>query len=204
VAEFREAYLLWAAAPVAAYLLLWVWLSNGLPGDAAPLPDLPLLNPLEMGHVLVLLALLSWWRGLPAAGRRWMPAPVAVAGLGLTGFALYTGAVLRACHHLAGVPWQGSALFASTLTQASLSVAWALLGVALMVLGHRRLHRVVWGAGAGLLAVVVLKLFFIELADHGGLYRIVSFIVVGLLLLLVGYFAPVPPRRAEPAAGELA
>jgi uncharacterized membrane protein len=154
--------------------------------------------------VLVLLALLSWWRGLPAAGRRWMPAPVAVAGLGLTGFALYTGAVLRACHHLAGVPWQGSALFASTLTQASLSVAWALLGVALMVLGHRRLHRVVWGAGAGLLAVVVLKLFFIELADHGGLYRIVSFIVVGLLLLLVGYFAPVPPRRAEPAAGELA
>jgi uncharacterized membrane protein len=204
VAEFREAYLLWAAAPVAAYLLLWVWLSNGLPGDAAPLPDVPLLNPLEMGHVLVLLALLSWWRGLPAAGRRWMPAPVAIAALGLTGFALYTGAVLRACHHLAGVPWQGSALFASTLAQASLSVAWALLGVALMVLGHRRLHRVVWGAGAGLLAVVVLKLFFIELADHGGLYRIVSFIVVGLLLLLVGYFAPVPPRRAEPAAGEVA
>ena len=202
VAEFREAYLLWAAAPVAAYLLLWVWLSNGLPGDASPLPNLPLLNPLEMGHVLVLLALLLWWRGLPPAGQRWAPAPLAAAALGLTGFALYTGAVLRACHHLAGVAWQGSALFASTLTQASLSVAWALLGVALMVLGHRRVHRVVWGAGAGLLAVVVLKLFFIELADHGGLYRIVSFIVVGLLLLLVGYFAPVPPRRAEPAAGE--
>lgn len=204
VAEFREAYLLWASAPVAAYLLLWVWLSNGLPGDAAPLPNLPLLNPLELGHVLVLLALLVWWRGLPPAGQRWAPAPFAVAALGLTGFALYTGAVLRACHHLAGVAWQGSALYASTLTQASLSVAWALLGVALMVLGHRRVHRLVWGAGAGLLAVVVLKLFFIELADHGGLYRIVSFIVVGLLLLLVGYFAPVPPRRIEPAAGEAA
>jgi uncharacterized membrane protein len=204
VSEFREAYLQWAAAPVAAYLLLWVWVSNGLPGDAAPLPNLPLLNPLEMGHVLVLMALLLWWRGLPETGMRSTPAPAALAVLGLTGFALYTGAVLRACHHLAGVPWHGSALFASTLAQASLSVAWALLGVALMVLGHRRAHRVVWGAGAGLLAVVVLKLFFIELADHGGLYRIVSFIVVGLLLLLVGYFAPVPPRRAEPAAGEAA
>ena len=51
--------------------------------------------------------------------------------------------------------------------------------------------------GAVLLGVVVLKLFFVELADRGGLYRIVSFIVVGLLLLMVGYFAPVPPSRKE-------
>ena len=53
--------------------------------------------------------------------------------------------------------------------------------------------------GAALLGVVVLKLFFVELADSGGLYRIVSFIVVGLLLLMVGYFAPVPPSRKETA-----
>jgi RarD protein len=53
-----------------------------------------------------------------------------------------------------------------------------------------------------LLGVVVLKLFFIELADHGGLYRIVSFIVVGLLLLVVGYFAPVPPTLSQPPGSE--
>jgi uncharacterized membrane protein len=47
--------------------------------------------------------------------------------------------------------------------------------------------------GAGLLAVVVAKLFLVELADRGSLYRIVSFIVVGVLLLVVGYFAPIPP-----------
>ncbi|CKU83371.1 Predicted membrane protein [Mycobacterium tuberculosis] len=45
--------------------------------------------------------------------------------------------------------------------------------------------------------MVVLKLFFVELADRGGLFRIVSFIAVGALLLLVGYFAPVPPKREE-------
>ena len=43
-----------------------------------------------------------------------------------------------------------------------------------------------------MLGVVVVKLFTVELADRGGLYRIVSFIGVGLLLLIVGYFAPVP------------
>lgn len=44
---------------------------------------------------------------------------------------------------------------------------------------------------------MVLKLFFVELADRGGLFRIVSFIAVGALLLLVGYFAPVPPKKIE-------
>lgn len=197
VSGFRDVYLVIAAAPVAAYLLLWVWFSNGLSGEAAPLPYIPLLNPLELGHGLVLLALLSWFRGLPDSAQRWLPRRLLLAGLGATAFVLYTGLLLRTCHHWAAVPWDSSALFDSRLTQATLSVAWALLGVALMVLGHKKVTRTVWVVGAALLAVVVAKLFFIELADHGGLYRIVSFIVVGLLLLLVGYFAPVPPRSAK-------
>jgi uncharacterized membrane protein len=45
---------------------------------------------------------------------------------------------------------------------------------------------------------VVAKLFFVELSNRGGLARIVSFIGVGGLLLVVGYFAPLPPKRAEP------
>jgi len=48
-----------------------------------------------------------------------------------------------------------------------------------------------------LLGIVVLKLFFVELADRDGLFRIVSFIGVGALLLLVGYFAPVPPAASS-------
>jgi uncharacterized membrane protein len=47
--------------------------------------------------------------------------------------------------------------------------------------------------------VVVAKLFFVELSNRGGLARIVSFIGVGVLLLVVGYFAPLPPKRPEPA-----
>jgi len=35
------------------------------------------------------------------------------------------------------------------------------------------------------------------LSNRGGLARIVSFIGVGVLLLVVGYFAPLPPKRAE-------
>jgi uncharacterized membrane protein len=53
----------------------------------------------------------------------------------------------------------------------------------------------------------VAKLFFVELSNRGGLERIISFIGVGVLLLVVGYFAPLPPRqttRNEGPAGAAA
>jgi len=198
LAEYRAAYLEVAAMPVAAYLLAWAWVTNGTsPGDAAPLPYVPLLNPLELAQWLVLFALVLWWRALPPASFARVQPMVAKGVLGLTGLALLTGMVLRSCHHYAGVEWRFDALYASWLTQAALSITWAVCGVVAMVLGHGRGVRTLWVGGAALLGVVVLKLFFVELADRGGLFRIVSFIAVGALLLLVGYFAPVPPKKRE-------
>ncbi len=45
--------------------------------------------------------------------------------------------------------------------------------------------------------VTVIKLLLFDLADTGTLTRIVSFIVVGGLILIVGYFSPLPPKDAE-------
>jgi uncharacterized membrane protein len=52
-----------------------------------------------------------------------------------------------------------------------------------------------------LLAVVVAKLMLVDLSQTSAPQRIVSFVGVGLLMLLVGYVAPLPPKRAE-ARGE--
>ncbi|MEO8021394.1 DUF2339 domain-containing protein [Polaromonas sp.] len=203
LASYRSAYLETVALPVALYLLAWAWVTNaGSAGNASPLPYIPLLNPLELGNWLVLLALLLWWRELPEASAVRVPPRVAQGIAGITALALLTGMVLRACHHYAGVPWDFDALWASRLTQAALSITWALCGVLAMVLGHGRALRPLWMVGAALLGVVVLKLFFVELADRGGLFRIVSFIGVGALLLLVGYFAPVPPAKQDAAIRE--
>ena len=55
-----------------------------------------------------------------------------------------------------------------------------------------------WAVLAGiLLGVVVVKLFIFDLARISGVERIVSFIAVGILLLVIGYIAPVPPRAEE-------
>ena len=49
--------------------------------------------------------------------------------------------------------------------------------------------------------LVVLKLFFVDLSNAGGGARIVTFIVVGVLMLVVGYFAPLPPRATDAEEG---
>ena len=44
---------------------------------------------------------------------------------------------------------------------------------------------------------VVLKLFIIDLSDAGSIGRIISFLVVGLLMLVIGFFAPLPPKSTD-------
>ncbi|MBI3711995.1 MAG: DUF2339 domain-containing protein [Burkholderiales bacterium] len=196
--SYRFSYLETAGAPVALYLLLWSWVSNlNGAGNAQPLPYLPLLNPLEIAHLIVLLSLFLWWRALPENSPVKLPPATSMTLIAATTFALLTAGVLRAVHHYADIPWQATSLFDSRLAQAAVSITWALTGVSLMLTGNRRASRTTWIAGAALLGVVVAKLFLIELADRGGLYRIISFMGVGIAFLVVGYFAPVPVKKAE-------
>ncbi|NQA46878.1 DUF2339 domain-containing protein, partial [Pseudomonas aeruginosa] len=201
--DFPREYRLLAAAPVALLLLGWFWSANLLSdGAAEPLPYLPLANPLELGLLIVLFALYRWSDASLASlvdgnasarlGRQ------ALAGASL--FALLTLAVCRAAHHLAGVPFQADALAASMLVQAGLSLVWTLCALGLTIAGTRLGRRDLWMVGAALVGVVVVKLFFVELGNSGSLERIISFIGVGVLLLVVGYFSPLPPRRAEVAS----
>ena len=187
--DFSEAYLLHASAPMVIYLLGWIWLGNILSdGSAAPLPYLPLLNPLELAQCAALIGVVGW-----IACLRYRGAGVHLT-VGASALAILTGMVARSCHHYANVAWQVDALFASNLVQTALSITWSVVAIGLMLIGHRRIVRWVWVVGALLMAVVVGKLFLVELAATGSLARIVSFIVVGVLLLVVGYFAPLPPK----------
>jgi uncharacterized membrane protein len=182
-------------AVLAALVLTAVSLNVASPGNAPPLPYVPLVNPLELASVLVLYALLEFLSELgrqssaftPVAAAR--PAVAAVAA-----WALVTAAVARSVHHFAGVAYDLESLAESTAFQSSLSIVWGIAGLAAMVAGARAARRGVWLAGAGLMGVVVVKLFLVDLGNTDTLARVVSFLGVGVLLLVVGYFAPVPPR----------
>ncbi|ROM77502.1 hypothetical protein BK654_11875 [Pseudomonas brassicacearum] len=201
-AQPRE-YRVYAAAPLALLMLGWFWLANTFSdGTAEPLPYVPLLNPLELGLLFALFGVYVWARSAVAQlAIRWAHAEqVAQLIAGVSLFAFFTALVMRTAHHWMGVAFELDALLESMFVQAGLSIVWTLIALGLMIGGHLRHRREVWLIGAALIAVVVAKLFFVELSNRGGLARIVSFIGVGVLLLVVGYFAPLPPKRPETAA----
>jgi uncharacterized membrane protein len=198
LAAHRSAYAAVGGAGIAAYLLAWSLTTNlHLNGDPYPLPYVPLLNPLDLAQIAVLLATLRWWR---ACERLDIDVFInnrvlALRTFGVVLFVWLNAVLLRTLHHWAGVPYELDALLRSTLVQTSLSIFWTLLALAAMVLATRRIARPLWFIGATLMAVVVLKLFIVDLSRIGSVERIVSFIAVGLLMLVIGYFAPLPPSQ---------
>jgi len=158
-------------------------------GNYAPMPFWPVLHPLVL---LAMAAAEIFYRHT----RRAMALRI--------GLALWLGTVLtielnRWLFHYVGVQFNLKAWLDSGLTQTVWALVWSLLGALLMVSGARwRASQNMWLTGAALLAVVVLKLFVLDLAQVDTLFRILSFIGVGALLLAVGYFAPMPSTAAAP------
>ena len=211
------AWLAGLALPWLALLLAWSAGFN-LVGDGAmaPLPYLPFVNPIDLGHGLLLLYALRLRRalaegtGLPLAG---LPlaslvhrsgAPLAALTAAMA-FWWLTSLLVRSLHHWADTPmWLDGALDAG-LVQMALSILWTTIALGTMVVAARRLGpahaRTVWLAGAGLLGVVVAKLLLVDLSQTSALQRIGSFVGVGLLMLVVGYVAPLPPARAAGTSG---
>jgi uncharacterized membrane protein len=194
-----DAYFAAGLLMMLGYLLLVIGVCFNDPGDPAPLPYIPLLNPLD---ILSIVAAGLLWYGirLQRKSGRWgyqENSRQPQAFLAGTAFLLSTISVVRIVHHTTDVAWYANALMNSVSVQSTLSIYWAILGLAGMILGTRRTDRVVWMAGAGLMIIVVLKLFVIDLGNTGTVARIISFLGVGVMLLVVGYFSPVPPRQSD-------
>ena len=196
--ELRGIYWRWHSALLAVYAALWFVHANFARPPQSDFPYFPVFNAVEIGSIAVLYLLYRWlgvWlpeSSLQADGRR-----VVAGSLPALFLLLLSGGVMRLWHIFGGVDWRLDHLLASFGVQASLSIVWALAAIVLMVSGNRAADRTRWLVGASIMAVVVLKLFFVELGNSGGIERIVSFIVVGLLLLLVGWYAPVPPKDRD-------
>jgi uncharacterized membrane protein len=195
LARHADTYRLHASVPLALWTALWV-LAINLSSDGNPggIVYLPLLNPLDLTSAVALAMLALYVLGQPAARREALLRERAFVGLaaGLV-FVWLNAALLRALHHGFDAPLTFHGMRHSLLVQASLSIFWTLLGLSVMVLSTRRGWRTAWMAGAGMMGIVVVKLFLVDLAGTGTIARIASFMSVGLLMLLAGYVSPLPP-----------
>ncbi|MDR7272077.1 putative membrane protein [Pelomonas saccharophila] len=185
------AYAQTGAGVLALALAAWVLIANwASPGRADPLPYIPLLNPLDLGLAGALLAIAAWLRS-PAATALALPSRIWALPAGLS-FLWLNGMLIRSFHHWGGVPYHVDGWLASRGVQTGLALLWSALALVLMLWGTRRQQRMPWLAGAVLLGAVVLKLMLFDLSGSGTVLRIVSFIGVGVLMLVIGYVAPLP------------
>ena len=183
-----------ASTPLVLVMWLWTFYAN-LTQDGGAWARLPLLNPFDLVQAVIFaLAALWLWRvhrlGVPLDDYR-LPLQVAA---GATAFIWLNAMLLRTLHHWIGVPYEFEQMSQSMLVQASVSVFWTLCALATMIWATRRASRILWFIGGALLGATVVKLFLFDLSHVSGIERIVSFIGIGLMLLLIGYFSPLPPK----------
>ncbi len=190
-AQHRQLYLDSLQTPVVALLCAWLIYGNLThSGGSSGLPYLPVLNPFDL---IQLLAMFAVWKWMRATQSTMQPILFGIAFLWISTEAA------RLTHHWGGVPFEGHALFASSMLQAGLSLLWTGIAMIVMVYASRCNHRSWWFNGFGLLAIVGIKLMMIDLSNKGTALWTISLIGIALLIIATSYFSPAPPK--EESAG---
>jgi len=178
-------------------LLLWnliINLTNS--GDPAPLPYIPFINPVDLTQIAFFVLVLDSLK-LVKPSMKIQRDHIGVILAGLC-FVWLTAVLIRSMHHYLDIGFDLSAMSVDTRVQSAISILWTLIGMGAMLFASRNKLRPLWIVGAALVGVVLVKMFFIDLGASGTVERIVSFLVVGSLLVATGYFSPIPEKYADP------
>jgi len=159
------------------------------------------------GAAAAVLAAVALAAGVASRCPLWKAGPrqalAAQSGLVL----LYLASVLVVTPFQPGGAGEGAALLdleARQQGQVLLSGLWSLVGFAALVVGLRRDIEPLRLAALTLLLVTVAKVFLFDLATLTSVYRVVSFIALGLLLLAAAFVwqrmrpGPLPDMREAP------
>jgi len=172
-----------------------------------------MLWPIDVGGSLINLLLLAY--ALPAvlalflsyavAGRR--PAAYAntIAAAALVLALTYITFEIRRIYH-GPVLSRGATTGAEQYTY---SIAWLAFGVALLGIGIAVNSQRARLASAAVIALTIIKAFLIDMSTLTGVYRALSFMCLGLVLVAIGWFyqrvlfrrqvPPAVPAAAPPA-----
>ncbi len=168
-------------------------------GETAPLSYVPILNPADLASMALLGAFAYWGqlaRGEVEAEFDPRYRPFALYVWGALAFACFNGMLVRTVVQWTDVRFSVDALWDSVALQVATSISWTMIALVGVIYASKRSARHLWMVGAGLLAVVVFKLFFVDLEQLSTVAKIGTFLVVGTLLLIVGYLSPAPPAAA--------
>ncbi len=189
--RYRSSILHVVGKTLMTVLTLWSFAVLTFNGTQDGMGYIPLLNPLDIIQLVALITLVFWWRAaaIPTSRTvfRWLS----------TFMFLWANAiVMRSISHYAGVSYNLIAMLSSAVAQGVLTIFWTLYGTGYLITGSKLYRRSTWIGGASLLGVVTLKLLLNILAEQS-VVRIITFIVVGIIFMVVGYFLPFPQKKEE-------
>jgi uncharacterized membrane protein len=160
---------------------------------------IPVLNPLELGQAAFLLSLVLWIDVFAMRGRpledwpkplRWGIAALLFLWINLT-------AARGTWRYMMEGPYDLWLVVHTAQYQGVIAILWGVIGLCAVLGGQRARSRVVWRAGAVLLAADIVKLLLVDLNKAENLTRIMAFLVLGGLFVLIGWAAPLPPKDSK-------
>jgi uncharacterized membrane protein len=182
----------------------FVWAAQH-PGDGVPALVLVVLAAVVFGLCArheppTERAFFSWSEPITLAGftgalRSWQPAyrSLAFAGAGILALYALSLGILDAAERFSGASIATDFQRGHT----AVSAVWGAVGLALLTLGLLRRSRGLRLAGFALFGVSLAKLFLYDLTTLSSLARALSFLAVGALLLLGGFFYQRLSERLE-------
>ncbi|KND21520.1 hypothetical protein AFK20_09070 [Enhydrobacter aerosaccus] len=159
---------------------------------------LPLLNPLDLTLISILL-----YQSYVALKVDINYRTIVLVVCGLGAFVTVSSMLVRGFASVWGTPTWENGAWSVSMVQTGLTILWTVIAMVLMFLANKKAIRLVWFAGIALLTIVVAKLVLIDMSNTSAVLRVVSFIGAGLLMLVIGYLAPLPPKSSKPKAGKL-
>ena len=155
-----------------------------------------LLNPIDILSIGLFIILIVAMK-LILEGQQRNLQIVSMAVVILTGLMLISSILLRSLHHYLQLPYWSIEAWQNGTVQASLTILWVVLALILTTFASKKALRYVWMIGIAVLGLVIVKLIFLDLSHTHTITRIVSFIGSGLVMLVIGYFAPLPPAPKD-------
>ncbi|NKI36464.1 DUF2339 domain-containing protein [Wenzhouxiangella sp. XN79A] len=162
------------------YLGILINLANSEPWAVTAIGEQPVFNllTLALGLPIVFGALYARYYGHAGSRAR----KLAALFVGIASF-LFVSFQVR---HL----WQGTVSLQTGTSSGELytySIVWLVMAVAAMLLAGVRQWQNLYRGGLAMLAVVILKIFLIDLSDLDGLLRVASFMGLGLALVGISF-----------------
>ncbi len=158
----------------------------------------PIFNLLLLSYGVPTLIGVALWRLLP---QRFARFAIMFAGANLL---LFVSMEIRHLWQAGDIGQAGDMLLRNSTSNGELytySVVWLLMASAALLLGSWLQKTSLYKAGMGLLLVVVAKLFLIDMSDLTGLWRVASFMGLGLVLLALAWLHQRLNRKLAPEAG---